>query len=70
MSKEYFYEYKCGCIQPKPPEETLRRLILFIYKASRTFSFCLGDIWVTKGIKNAKFEIILMATNPFIYKDS
>ena len=27
-----------------PPEETLRRLILFVYKASWSFYFCLGDI--------------------------
>ena len=29
---------------PLPPEETLRRLILFVYKASWSFYFCLGDI--------------------------
>lgn len=30
--------------QPKPPEETLRRLILFVYKALRSFCFALGGI--------------------------
>ena len=31
ICQEYFCEYKCGCIQPKPPEEDTNQSVLIFY---------------------------------------
>lgn len=45
ICQEYFCEYKCGCIQPKPPEEDTNQSVL-IYFALKN--------WDCKNTNNCK----------------